>query len=513
MKNKICPTFVAFIAIAAMAWSITSQAAPDEEREPKAKHQSKDIKTLNGLGGDVVLSAGPGVTITQAENGLKISGVSVVPTSINGLTGLVTLLPGSGITFTPAGNGFTIGAQAVVPSNAWNTTGNAGTTAGVNFLGTTDDQPLELKVNGQRALRLEMNTNGAPNVIGGAGVNYTSSRTVGAVIGGGGALNYDDPFHGFGSISITNSVFGDFGVIGGGGGNGTERGASFSNIGGGLDNTVQLPTSVIAGGFRNSIQGFAGSLASSVIGGGRQNGIFQADNGTVGGGAFNVIFTAANNSTISGGFANSVRGKYATIPGGFGNAAFGDNTFAAGSGAFANHRGAFVWADSARADSTVIESFSSTALNQFAVRASGGVIFFSDTNATVGVQLAAGGNSWAPASDRNLKKNFQPVNGREVLSRVLALPIQTYNMKTQDPSIRHIGPMAQDFAAAFAVGEDNKHIATVDADGVALAAIQGLNEIVNEKDAKIADLEKRLEKLEKLLAPKLPNTADAGQAR
>ena len=53
--------------------------------------------------------------------------------------------------------------------------------------------------------------------------------------------------------------------------------------------------------------------------------------------------------------------------------------------------------------------------------------------------------------------------------------MQTWNLKSQDPAIRHIGPMAQDFYAAFNVGEDDKHINSVDADGVALAAIQGLN--------------------------------------
>src|SRR5207247_2222821 len=136
---------------------------------------------------------------------------------------------------------------------------------------------------------------------------------------------------------------------------------------------------------------------------------------------------------------------------------------------------------------------------QFNVRASGGVRIFSDQFATVGVQLAAGGNSWAPTSDRNTKENFKLTDGREVLERVADLPIQTYNMKSQDPSIRHIGPTAQDFYAAFNVGEDNKHITTIDADGVALAAIQGLNQAVKEKDQKISALEKRVADLEKII--------------
>ena len=83
--------------------------------------------------------------------------------------------------------------------------------------------------------------------------------------------------------------------------------------------------------------------------------------------------------------------------------------------------------------------------------------------------------SFNQTSDRNAKENFQPVSPADVLTRVAALPIQEWNFKT-DGGTRHIGPMAQDFYQAFGVGTDDKHIATVDADGVALAAIQGLNE-------------------------------------
>jgi polyhydroxyalkanoate synthesis regulator phasin len=66
--------------------------------------------------------------------------------------------------------------------------------------------------------------------------------------------------------------------------------------------------------------------------------------------------------------------------------------------------------------------------------------------------------------------------------------------------------VAQDFAAAFAVGEDDKHIATVDADGVALAAIQGLYQLVTEqqsslraRESEVHALQGRLEKLERLV--------------
>ncbi len=106
---------------------------------------------------------------------------------------------------------------------------------------------------------------------------------------------------------------------------------------------------------------------------------------------------------------------------------------------------------------------------------------------------------FTPTSDRNVKENFTPVDGRTVLDKVSSLPISRWNFK-ELPGAQHIGPMAQDFYSAFGVGPDDKHIATVDADGVALAAIQGLNEKVESEkqtaDARIESLEQRLEQKE-----------------
>jgi hypothetical protein len=104
-----------------------------------------------------------------------------------------------------------------------------------------------------------------------------------------------------------------------------------------------------------------------------------------------------------------------------------------------------------------------------------------------------------PPSDRNLKENFVPVSPREVLEKVAALPISRWNFKG-DAATPHVGPMAQDFHAAFSLGTDERHIATVDADGVALAAIQGLNQIVQDRDARIAALEKSLAELKEVVA-------------
>ena len=113
------------------------------------------------------------------------------------------------------------------------------------------------------------------------------------------------------------------------------------------------------------------------------------------------------------------------------------------------------------------------------------------------------GTTWVNGSDRNSKEDFAAVNPRTVLEKVSALPITEWKYKVEADGTQHLGPMAQDFHAAFGLnGTDDKHIATVDEEGVALAAIQGLNQKLNDKDAEIQKLEERLEKLEQFLSAK-----------
>ena len=105
------------------------------------------------------------------------------------------------------------------------------------------------------------------------------------------------------------------------------------------------------------------------------------------------------------------------------------------------------------------------------------------TNSLFTVKLDFGTNIFAG------EKRYLEIDAREILQRVAQMPILKWNYKTQDARVQHIGPMAQDFYAAFNVGEDEKHITTIDADGVSLAAIQGLNQIVIEQNARITSLE------------------------
>ncbi|MGI8964818.1 MAG: tail fiber domain-containing protein [Limisphaerales bacterium] len=220
----------------------------------------------------------------------------------------------------------------------------------------------------------------------------------------------------------------------------------------------------------------------------------------IGGGFNNIIQTNAVYSTIGGGYINTIKinAPYSTIPGGFLNSASGTNSFAAGNRAQANHTGAFVWADYNNF------YFPSLVTNSFSVRSVGGARFVTAIdgggNPTAGVSVGAGGTSWSAISDRNAKKNFQSFDKKEVLEKLAAMPVEHWNYKWESNSeVPHIGPVAQDFKAAFYPGRDNKSITTLEFDGVELAAIQGLNEAVKEKDVKILSLEKRLHDLEQLV--------------
>ena len=108
----------------------------------------------------------------------------------------------------------------------------------------------------------------------------------------------------------------------------------------------------------------------------------------------------------------------------------------------------------------------------------------------------ANGGSWACSSDRNQKQNLKRLDGEAVLNQLVALPIYSWNPKGANAHLRHFGPTAQDFYAAFGLGDSELRIGQQDADGVALAAIQGLNAKVAEQQRQIADLSERVQKAE-----------------
>ncbi|HSF20312.1 MAG TPA: tail fiber domain-containing protein [Vicinamibacteria bacterium] len=104
---------------------------------------------------------------------------------------------------------------------------------------------------------------------------------------------------------------------------------------------------------------------------------------------------------------------------------------------------------------------------------------------TVGNLIIQG--TLSQSSSRAVKKDFTPIESREILARVAELPLTSWTYKTDNA--RHVGPMAEDFHSAFGLGADESHLAPGDVAGVALAAIQGLNETVRDQDAQLAALE------------------------
>lgn len=478
----------------------------------------------------------------------KLASAQVVK-SLNSLKDNVNLVAGANVTITPSGNNLEIAATGGGGAG-WNLSGN-NLTAG-QFIGSVNNQPLELRVNNLPVMRFSQGIS-RPNIVGGHALNSIHASFEGSVIAGGGAAG------------APNQIVGEGGFIGAGSGNRIDQ-AEYATISGGLNNTVTAQYSTIGGGrFNTSI------YIDATVSGGFAN-MSSSIGASVGGGRFNT--NSGGYAMIGGGESNACSGFYATIPGGSGNTAAGQSSFAAGHRAKALHKGSFVWGDATESD------VASTAEDQFLIRASGGVginttstdaaltvapaigergfhisgnrvgqtdeavALFANANvfgssapalrvvsqggdSTVGAlavsihgtgRIARFGNAsdWVaditangtinalafnPTSDRAAKENFAPVDAKEVLAKVATLPISRWSFKA-DAGTPHIGPMAQDFYDAFGLGTDEKHIATVDADGVALAAIQGLHSLMKEKDAQLSALQKRLSDLEaKLAAP------------
>ncbi len=158
--------------------------------------------------------------------------------------------------------------------------------------------------------------------------------------------------------------------------------------------------------------------------------------------------TASGENALAGGNASVAAGASALA---FGAAvrANGNGSVALGTNAFAAQNGSFVFADR-----SVFTEFAASGPNQFFVRAAGGVKFASNTAATLGVELAPNGSQFTSLSDVRTKHRFRELDNDDVLARIARMPVTEWSYKAQDAVIRHIGPTAQDFHAAFGLGED-----------------------------------------------------------
>jgi hypothetical protein len=342
--------------------------------------------------------------------------------------------------------------------------------------------------------------------IGGHANNNVAAGVVGASISGGGDTTVGP-----------NRVTDDFGTVGGGtnnragndagtstdrpfatvgGGVGNRASGNRATVGGGFGNTASGTDATVGGGFENTASGSTATVSGgsantasgpqATVGGGGGHTV-SGPQATVAGGAGNTA--SSNYATVAGGESNTASGNHASVPGGVSNTAQGARSFAAGNRAMANHDGAFVWGDNSGAN------IGSPGANTFSVRASGGMWFGATSSPAIGANrfldtstggfLSTGG-VWTDVSDHALKEDFEPVDRQVLLERVAALPITTWTHRAEDPAIRHIGPTAQDFYAAFGLGEDDRHISALDANGVALTAIQRLYALVQEQEMELA---------------------------
>ncbi|HET7462424.1 MAG TPA: tail fiber domain-containing protein [Longimicrobium sp.] len=273
--------------------------------------------------------------------------------------------------------------------------------------------------------------------------------------------------------------------------------------------SVALGNSGTASGDRSfAFNGTASGVGAVAIGSGAQ--------------ATNDDALAMGPSSIAGGLAAITLGP-SIANGNFGvaiglqNSASGQFSVAIGKNArTANRQGSIVLGDGCAGFSS--DSVYPTANNQFVARGCGGIKLYTSQNLSSGVEVAAGGGSWSSISDRNRKENFLAVDGEDLLARLRSVPVSTWNYKTQDRSIRHLGPMAQDLYAAFGLGESDRLINTVDIDGVNLAGVQAvaartdaLRQQVQTLSgenaalrARVSELEARLQRIEAALQAAAP---------
>jgi len=222
--------------------------------------------------------------------------------------------------------------------------------------------------------------------------------------------------------------------------------------------------------------------------------------------------TAAGESSVALGESAVASGIGATAIGlgptatGIASLATGSNTSASGTrstamgvnASTAGHAGSFVYGDASTVGSGgLVEN---DVANQFMVRAAGGYKLFSNAARTTGVLLAPNASAWSSLSDRHSKHRFEPLDGETVLARLAAMPVQTWSYKAQGDAIRHAGPTAQDFHAAFGLGEDPLRISTIDADGIALAAARALEARTRSQADELSALRAEVDALRRLVS-------------
>ncbi len=431
-------------------------------------------------------------TATYSIN--QLSQVDTVPHSINADTAQYALNSVSSLNAISSGYCDTA-IYALNTGNLityWNLNGNSGTNT-TNFIGTTDASDLIFKTSNIERLRVLSNGKigvGISSPAASFQINgndgLLASGNVGAGIPismGAGTRMHWYPKKGAFRVGFASGTQWDDSNIGlysfAAGNSNTASGAYSTALG-------QISTSTGA----NSIAmgyGCNGGNESAVALGSicSATGVYSV--------ALGRGIISSDSSSVGIGYHSNATGKYSLALGAYTTAS---GNYSTTMGWYANSngkKGSFVYADNS---STAVTN--STADNQFVVRASGGIVFYSNSTITTGVSIPSGGGSWASVSDKNKKENFKIVDGDQIIKGIEKIEVNAWNYKTQASNIQHIGPTAQDFYAIFGYGESDTTITSVDIDGVNLMALKTLALKTKELKESAAELELLKQKIQKI---------------
>lgn len=437
-----------------------------------------------GIGLNIVST--PGGAPVHVDAAISVATLNGTWRDSAGNTGNFTFRAGAGSGGTPRPVSGTIGAVSVNPTQVQLRIG--GSCASGSFMQSVEQ-------------------NGTVSC--GTGAGDITAVSAGAGLAGGGssgAVTLSLPTTPSGAFLFTNSS--GFAAVGTGGGSipvsGAGRRAMWhatksafraGNVNGTQWDDANIGLNSVAFGINTRAIGsetVAMGFQSSAIG---QSAVAMGENTTASGAhAFAMgdqAVAAGGNSVALGALASAT--AFEAVAMGLRVTAGGNGSIVLGSDAvaIAAATGAIILSD--RSTTTDFVGF---APNEFLVRAAGGTGIYSNAALTAGVTLAPGASAWAAISDVNMKENFRDLDDGDVLSKLARMPIREWNYKAQDSAIRHVGPTAQDFTAAFGLGEDPLRISTIDADGIALRAIQALEARTRELMQENAELKARLARLE-----------------
>jgi hypothetical protein len=484
------------------------------------------------------------IATVDGSNGGQISGDVSITGDITGggratIGGAHTHLSAGG--FMAGTENYADGSQTVVAGGNFNAAIGTRATVGGGYLNGAADDYATVAGGFSNVANL------ASAVSGG---RYNYARGSYSAIAGGGGLSLID----------SNSVQGDYSSIGGGrrnvvigfestigggnnnsvegaeavvaGGEDNEASATNSTVGGGKNNVASGIESTISGGSNNIADAYLSTIGGgisnkatggrSTIAGGEDNEA-DGDRSTIGGGDQN---TSTNTyTTVGGGFDNDASAVSATVSGGRRNSATGDYSFVGG-GYQNKCNGDYCAIPGGDQDTIAASSERSMAFGRGVfVNNDYRVVFFDGTNhgrlginrddrqggilrpIHVGTSTSNGngayltnGGTWTNGSSREFKESFESIDSDDLLQKIATLQIDAWNYK--GTSERHIGPVAEEFVAAFNVGairedgvRDDKYLSTVDVAGVALAAVKELHEQNQKLDARIVELQNLVEQL------------------